>query len=206
MYDAILILGGSIHNDGSLPTWVISRLDKALEYDKVANYYIVLSRYTYHKVPLLKNDQFPLDESRVMGQYLLEKGVSSEKILLDTWSVDTIGNVYAALTMHCIPFELTNLLIITSDFHMPRSKAICEKIFSLYPYLNFKLSFAASSSDISISEKERKSLETWNKNKLKINSLKELHQFIFIEHNAYSLVKKYKDKQYPKEQMKMYCF
>ena len=57
MYDCIVILGGSIKNDGELPSWVINRLDEAL--NNPTKYYIVTSRGTTHKPPPLDKNNMP---------------------------------------------------------------------------------------------------------------------------------------------------
>ena len=102
-------------------------------------------------------------------------------------SEDTIGNAYFMKLIHIIPNNFKNLAIITSDFHMPRSKAIFE---FLYPKNQFKLTFI-SVPDILPEEilmerieKEKKSLETWN-NIIKDMSLEDFKKWIFTEHKCY---------------------
>jgi hypothetical protein len=46
-------------------------------------------------------------------------------------SFDTIGNGYYALTSHIFPRGWHNVTLVTSAFHMPRSKAIFDWILSL---------------------------------------------------------------------------
>ena len=200
MYDCVIILGGGLKNNSDIPEWVINRLDKALEYD--SKFYLVLSRGTVHKRPPLDSNNFPIDESTKSAEYLIKKGVKPEKILLEGWSLDTIGNAYGALVMHCIPRKLKKLLIITSDFHMPRTKKIFEKIFSLVDE-KFELEFKCSFSELGISEKEKLSLKNWENTCKSINNMGDMHNFIFLNHNAYKSVKE-KEKNLSKEDMLMY--
>ena len=125
MYDAIIILGGSFKKNGELMPWVLPRLDTAMNIE--TKWFIVTSRSTYHKNPVLDKNLFPIDESTIMADYLMKNGVSSDKILKESWSLDTIGNAYGTLMFHCLPLNLKNILVITSDFHMPRSRSIFKK-------------------------------------------------------------------------------
>lgn len=50
-------------------------------------------------------------------------------MLKEVASYDTIGNGYFAATIHAIPAQWRTLGIVTSDFHMPRSRAIFEAVF-----------------------------------------------------------------------------
>jgi hypothetical protein len=201
MYDCIIILGGSIKNNGDLPNWVINRLDEAL--NNPTKYYIVTSRGTTHKPPPIDKNNMPIDEANRMAQYLIAKGINSEKIFLESWSMDTIGNAYGVLMMHCIPRNFKKILVITSDFHIRRSESIFRKVFSL-PKNEFILSFISSNSELKESEKEIKSLEKWKKNSKKIKNLQDLHNFIFVDHNAYNAFKK-DEEEWSKENLKMYC-
>jgi hypothetical protein len=205
-YDAILILGGSFIDEKTLPEWVEKRIDAAIQLNSSCTHYLILSGGSPHKPPCIRNNGHPISECDIMANYMIEKNINPKKILLDSWSMDTIGNAYAALMMHCVPRNLRNLLVITSDFHMPRSRSIFEKVFSLFPIDIFNLEFLASDSSLSISDKERKSLETWEITKNNIKSLVELHEFIFEKHEIYNSIE-YKNKTYDKNDsnMKMYC-
>lgn len=187
MYDAILILGGSYIDQHTLPEWVHNRLNAGIQRMKNTRYLITLSRGTPHKLPALDKKGFPVDECTIMANYLVKKGVPKSKILKESWSFDTIGNAYAALLHHAIPKNLRNFLIITSDFHMPRTKSIFKKVFSLYPLDIFKLEFLETESKISISEKEKQSLKNWEERSKNIHTLCDMHDFIHQEHNAYNV-------------------
>ena len=79
MYDSIIILGGSFKDNGELMPWVTKRLNEALKYQ--TKYYIVTSRSTYHKNPILDERKIPIDECTLMSNYLISKGISSNQIL-----------------------------------------------------------------------------------------------------------------------------
>ena len=82
-----------------------------------------------------------------MGEYLVRSGIDESRILTERWSHDTIGNAYFTRIIHTNQLNLKKILIITSEFHMPRSKAIFKWVFGLNnSFLNqYKLSFDTSS-------------------------------------------------------------
>lgn len=201
MYDAIIILGGSFTDNGELMPWVFKRLDEATKYS--TKYYIVTSRSTYHKPPVLDERGFPIDECTIMANYLSSKGISANKILKEAWSLDTIGNAYGTLVFHSIPLNLENILVITSDFHMPRSKSIFKVVYGLAQDNCFKLTFISTKSEIKISEKEINSLIKWQKDAETFKTIQGLHNFIFGSHNAYKCGPVTKIK-YQKKDLEMY--
>jgi uncharacterized SAM-binding protein YcdF (DUF218 family) len=210
MYDAIFILGGSYIDEKTLPSWVIARLEQAIALRGQTARFIVLSRGTPHKPPCLTQDGFPIDECSIMAQYLVDKGIPKGRIYKDAWSLDTIGNAYAALTMHAIPLNLRKIIIITSDFHMPRTRSIFSQVFSLLPMEIFTLKFLETKSELPISKKEERSLTQWEERSKRIHTLYDLHQFMFKEHKAYNVGELgNQGRAEPKEQdhddMLMYC-
>lgn len=46
-------------------------------------------------------------------------------------SYDTVGNAYYSLCIHVIPAGWRRLAVVTSDFHMPRSRALFADIYRL---------------------------------------------------------------------------
>ena len=199
-YDAILIAGGGITEDGKPNEWGKRRLDKALEVWK-GEFLITLSGGTVHKPPVLTNKKFVIHEAAADANYLLEKGADPKKVFVETASRDTIGNAYFARVIHTDPRGWRKLLVITSEFHMPRTKEIFEWIFGFDATPAYELDFL-SASDEGISEdiliprikKERKSIERLRKEKERVKTFKEFHTWLFSEHGAYAL-----DKQPEKE-------
>lgn len=195
-YDAVIILGGGVRKNGSLPIWVYRRLRKALEFKDKTKYFITSSAYTINKKPVLNKMGFPVNESVKMGELLVKSGIDISRIITERWSHDTIGNAYFTRLIHTDQLNLKKLLIITSEFHMPRSKAIFEWIFGLNNsfFKPYKLDFE-SVSDFKINskiinpriEKEQKSLHKLFEIKNKITNLKQFHQWLFNKHGAYAL-------------------
>ena len=103
-HDAVIIPGGGL-TDGRPHPWVLARLDAALLHSADTDFFLVLSRGTTHKAPPLDAGGFPIDESAASAQYLIERGVDSSRVLLESWSLDTIGNAAFARLMHSDPRE-----------------------------------------------------------------------------------------------------
>jgi uncharacterized SAM-binding protein YcdF (DUF218 family) len=191
-YDAIIVPGGGLDEAGIPASWVLPRLDAALGQADGA-LFIPLSSGTTHKPPIIDSAGFPIHESVASARYLVAKGIPPARILLDTWSLDTIGNAYFARLMHCEPRELTRLLVITSDFHMPRTQAIFNWIFGVAPQaIPFDIHFhsvantgmdaATLSARI---EKEQASLDSVRSLAQRHTTLASVNQFLFTDHAAY---------------------
>ena len=134
-----------------------------------------------------------MDESVASALYLLKCGVPENLILTETASFDTIGNAYFSRVIHIDPLGLTRLLVITSDFHLARARAIFRWVYSLSGG-DHELTFQGVP-DVGISEaslrarieKERHGLEGLTGPMSEIKTLKQLQQWLFLRHAAYNL-------------------
>lgn len=199
-YDAIVIPGGGVDPEtGDVRPWVAARFDVALRLHSETSYYIPLSRGTTHRPPPSDSRGFPIDESSAGAAYLLRNGLSDPtRILLDNWSVDTIGNAFYARHMLAEPLNLRNLAVVTSEFHMPRTRAIFEWVFSLPAVdgssVNFSLDFRSSpntglnTEDVqSRVSRELASLEALRVETIpRITSVAKLTAFLHVTHAAYN--------------------
>jgi hypothetical protein len=203
-----------MRSDGNVPPWVVNRLDKAIDIhnrfkdnnseSNSKSYIITLSGGTIHKPPPLDSDGYPIFESVAAARFLEEKGVNPERILSEIASYDTIGNAYFSRMIHTEPRKFRRLLIITSQFHMERTRAIFEWVYRLpldhstdreneSPY---ELFFAAVPDvDEGIddetrrirTEKEKKGLERILKFKNEITTLMDFHRWMYTKHGAYAV-------------------
>lgn len=105
MSDAVVIPGGGLDAKGQPHPFVIARLAAAVRVEPRARWYIVLSRGTTHCAPPLDKTQRPIDEATVSAAYLTDHGIPPERILKDTWSLDTIGNIYFCAQMLVRPLR-----------------------------------------------------------------------------------------------------
>jgi hypothetical protein len=190
-FDAVLIPGGGLTPSGALTPFVRARLDRALAHS--ADLYIPLSAGTTHLPPPLDPRGYPIFESIPAAQYLHERGVPKSRILAETCSYDTIGNAFFARTVYTDLRGLRRLLIVNSEFHMPRTEAIFRWVFGAAPFRAYDLSFE-STADIGLSpealearaEKESASLAVVRNLASSIVTLSGIHQWIFTEHGAYA--------------------
>jgi hypothetical protein len=193
-YDAVLIPGGGLTDAGELPPWVVNRLERALAYGS-ADFFITLSGGTCHKPPPLDERGFPRFESVVAARYLLDHGVAREKLLYETASYDTLGNAFFARTQHLEPRRLRSLLVITSGFHMARTRAMFAFVCGLTPHaVDFQLEFEAVP-DVGLdpevlaarNAREAASLESFLQRSKSVTNMAQLHHWLFAQHSAYSI-------------------
>lgn len=195
-YDAVLVPGGGVGANGSLPLWTQRRLDYAMAKSQKA-YIVTLSAGTTHKPLPLDAERYPIFESVAAAYYLVQRGIAPEKILVETSSYDTIGNVYFSRMIHIEPLRLKNLLVVTSEFHMPRTQAIFKWIYSLEGLpRQYHLEFQTVSDegiDVKIlmarRAKEANSLKNVRSLARRIKTIQQLHAWLFQEHSAYAVAK-----------------
>jgi len=192
-FDAILIPGGGVRTEGQLPSWVERRLDRAIElFD--GQYIITLSAGTTHRPPPIGGNGFPILESSAAAKYLTDRGVPERSIITESCSYDTIGNAFFSRVIHAEPARLRRLLVITSDFHLPRTQRIFEWIYALEPrpchyILEFEGVIDASMDKTLWSDRWNKEQASLTKLPLitqRVLTMEQLHRWIFTEHEAYS--------------------
>ncbi len=190
-YDAILIPGGGLTEQGTPPEWVKNRLDDAIQNRQGATL-IPLSAGTTHKPPPLDDRGFPIFEAVANARYLRDHGVEPGKILIEASSYDTIGNAYFSRVIHTELRGFKKLLVVTSAFHMPRTEAIFRWVYGL-DSAGYDLDFH-SVPDVGMEEhvlrarleKERQGLESLAPIRARVKTLADLHTWLFTEHAAYS--------------------
>lgn len=141
--DAIFVLGGGVPS--SLidpPEYVKIRCDAAANIIITASkevkdeteipVIVCLSAGTAHLPQLMSGDGLPIWEATSSAAYILDNYgdvIPSDKVLVETTSYDTISNAYFARTTHAEVAGWHNVLVVTSEFHMARSKAIFDWVF-----------------------------------------------------------------------------
>jgi hypothetical protein len=190
-YDAVLVLGGGVLEGGELPRWVERRFDRAVELGENAAI-VCLSAGTVHRPPPLNGEGYPWLESAAGAAHLLARGVSPHRIQVEPISYDTIGNAYFAKLLHVDPAGWRKLVVITSEFHMPRSRAIFEWVFGLGRD-TYDLRFEATTDDgldpILLHRrraKEAAALHSLRPVMDRIRDTDTLHRWMYTEHNAYT--------------------
>ncbi|MFY0676474.1 MAG: YdcF family protein [Neptuniibacter sp.] len=189
-YDATLILGGGVAPDGGLTPWMEERCKFAASFDNESDYFLALTQGTVYKPYPLKNN-WPVFDSDAVTEKLLSLGINEQKIIKGTPSRDTIGDALFTRVMHTDIRQFRDLLVITSEFHMPRTQAIFDWIFSL-DNPNYSLTYRSSNNAgidgkalLARKEKELKALNGFLRQKKELTTLADVHRWLYTEHNAY---------------------
>lgn len=128
--DYILVLGAGL-KDGTLPSEILrDRLDAAVEcIEKNSNSYIIVSGG--------QGEDEDIPEAEAMSEYLQDKGVSKEKIIMENQSRNTNENFKFSkekIEEHSNkPLDKVNVKIVTTDFHALRSSILAKR----NGYVNF---------------------------------------------------------------------
>ena len=194
-FDCVVIPGGGLLKDGSLPEWTLARLAKALAIQQKTEWIITLSGGTVHKPPPINREGYPIFESLKAAEFLIASGIDPKRILTETSSYDTIGNAYFARVLFSDPMSLARCHIITSDFHLPRTEAIFRWVYALAPArIPYELSFE-STPNTGLSApalkarrtRENLSLENLDQNIQNIRTLAVFQHWLYTEHAAYAV-------------------
>ena len=136
---AVIVLGNKLKTE-KIHKELKRRVDKGVKVfrDINADYLILSGGFTTSP---------SFSEAEVMQKYAIEKKhVKPEKILLEQISKDTIGNAY--FTRKKIidekKYDLTPIYIVSSCYHMKRTKFIFKNVYGNDCKLKFKCSFICS--------------------------------------------------------------
>ena len=118
-YDAIIVLGAQVKDDGTPSVALERRLKAAWE--------------AYQEAPCLviccgaqgKNE--PLPEGTVMKQLLMKAGIPEERVIAETQSLNTRENLINAREI-LRSRQIEMVLVVTSDYHVPRALALCSQL------------------------------------------------------------------------------
>ena len=119
-YDAIIVLGAQVKPDGNPSVQLSWRLDAAAE------------AYQKKNVPVVvcgaQGIDEPMTEAEAMKQYLTTKGIPGNDILTDPKSFNTRQNLVNAGALLGEKQGIRRVLIVTSDYHVPRSLALAADL------------------------------------------------------------------------------
>lgn len=125
-YDALIVLAGGVNEDMSLPEIPKNREDLGIKLFKEGLAPVII--FSGHFTFTMENPS-DLSESESMKRYAVSHGVPETAILKDDKSKDTLGNAYFCKVDFVIPKKYKNLAVVTSDFHLDRTKYLFRKVF-----------------------------------------------------------------------------
>ena len=123
----IIILGASVHSNGKLSPILQDRVDTALKlYWNGKGQRFLLSG---------DNREDDYDEVSAMRNYLLKRNVPNEKIYTDPAGIDTYDSMFRSSSV----YEVPSAIVVTQDFHLPRTIFIAQKLglnYTGFPAIN----------------------------------------------------------------------
>jgi len=118
-FDAIIVLGAQVKEDGTPSVALERRLTAALESYREKQRLIIVCGAQGANEPRAEGD--------VMRDWLLGRGVLPENVIAETASFNTRENlVHARAIME--ERGLSQALVVTSDYHVARALALCRQV------------------------------------------------------------------------------
>ncbi|OGN01617.1 MAG: hypothetical protein A3I26_00245 [Candidatus Yanofskybacteria bacterium RIFCSPLOWO2_02_FULL_43_10] len=125
-----------------------------------------------------------------MREYAVGLGTSADAILKEDVSKDTIGNAYFCKLNFLEPNDWHNIVIVTSDYHIPRTRYIFEKVLGS----GYTIEFASVGSKLSPEEfaakinKENKTTEFLKKwfDSISPGDTKAIKELMYAKHPGYT--------------------
>ena len=192
--DAVLVLGGGPPvSPRRTMAFVEKRIDaaKALYDAQPTVKILTLSAGSAHARQLLTTDGLPIWESTAAAASLLDRGVPGIALFAETTSYDTIGNAFFARTNHIDIQNWRSLVVITTDWHIQRSRAIFEWILPGYDLYFLATDSTGLSPDAVQArvQKEEASLATVRQLQTQYPTLRDVYTFLTTNHDLYTASK-----------------
>ncbi len=124
-YDAIIVLGGGVDEQGNIPDWVVSRVKESVRLLKegVAPRVIMSGKWGY-----MAKYTPPRTEAAAMKAVAIASGAAPDAILLEESSLDTLGNAYFCKKLFLEPSGWHHVLVLATDHHAPRAEYLFRKV------------------------------------------------------------------------------
>lgn len=114
-----IVLGAKVNEGGKPSKALKNRLDSAYDY-----------AMSYPHVQLIlsggQGTDEDMSEAVAMQNYLVQRGIDSTRLILETKSTSTYENIKYSSTK--IPLNEKGFTIISNDFHLARAKMIAENL------------------------------------------------------------------------------
>lgn len=114
-----IVLGAKVKK-GNIPSLALQyRLETALAY-AIENPHVKLV------VSGGQGSDEDIEEAVVMKNFLLENGITEERLIVENRSTSTYENLL--FSQEILPDDVKSITIITSDYHLKRAKVLAKKI------------------------------------------------------------------------------
>lgn len=212
--DLVIVLGGGVSSTfpNEPTTWAKERVARAVQlYGKSECKFLLTSRGTTHKKSPIAANGLAVDESVAMARFMVDEfAIDPGRVLMDTWSMDTIGNAFFALQCHVLPTSFEKIAVISSQFHIRRVQEIFETLIRVVntsaPVSRSVRACYHACADTGLTQKEllsRTRKEAADLDKFKRNAsmlgldARKWHEFVFQRHAAYAFRNHYSNSAKP---------
>ena len=189
MKKMIVIMGGGLNNDCTLPDYVKARCDYAKKIlSKRGDILIASSSYSMNIKPKVDRFGFIISEASAIYEYLKPK-IKYVRIGCEQLSHDTIGSIYFCLELYANKMDYKNVIFVTSDFHAERVEIVSKFINRIIYKSKFSINIASVMTSMDKSkriEKEKKSIQKFIKKYGNIETEKDFLRVLFFEHTNYN--------------------
>lgn len=185
----LTVLGGGLNENGSLPRYVSERCLKAKELWRMGDMIIASSSFTLNVPAKINQNGYLISEASQIYRKIKSE-LPSAKVLCEQFSHDTLGSICFIFLLYGRLYNFNKHVLITSDFHSERVRIISEYVRTLMmdtidvEVIGLKSEFL---SDVRF-EKERNSIDHFNKYYPKFSSVDELIRDVLENHDNYNHV------------------
>ncbi len=122
--DAVIVLANKMNAQGVLNDESKARADKAVDLlNERGARCILTSGWAY-----LPGSDITIGDA--FRRYICEhRGIEADRVLVERHSRDTVGDAYFAKVNFAMPRLWASVVVVTSDYHVARSRAIFEHVF-----------------------------------------------------------------------------
>lgn len=124
--DFVIILGSKINPDGTLTSLLKGRVDKAIDFGK--NQYKKTNKNLVYVPSGGKGKDEIISEAKAMKNYLIEKGINRNNIIIEDKSISTIQNMQFSKEKIDKIKENAKIIFSTNNYHVFRSGVIANNL------------------------------------------------------------------------------
>ena len=181
-FDTVIVLSQKTNRNGILADRTRERTEKGIEIFKDGIVKTITLSGGYERLVDL---EIPT-HAEAMKKFAIEKGVPESKIIIEEKSLDTVGQAIFTKRYLAIPQKWKKIIVISSDYHIERVRAIFEFVYGK----NFKISFVTTPTEgdrTKIRAKEKESLQSFYETFKDVNPWddKKIFETLFAKHPYY---------------------